>query len=282
MNGLFGFERPPTAMSYTFKKAGVREDVYAQINQYKEGTKKEQALALKIEKIADQVKCFQCLDTRQAWSIRDPIDEKGDYYKMSCAVCPDESVKDRWIEDSLTNEMYGVSGYRLFHKRNYSGAERFKEIEKKVLSLEPTYQKTEKNNVSVKKVTTDLKIEVGTIVNKCKEVVEAYGGNAFALASLLRSIEINLSSCEQETHQDQVLCEEMDGRFMYVKVENRSTLKKISMIGVFAYNQYNLDVDIHFYVLKPENEAAIEQCKTIVNRVARQDMIDIYDILSHS
>ena len=280
MNGLFGFEKPAAAMSYTFKKVGIKEDVYVQIDQYKEGNEKQQALALKIEKLANQVKCFQCLDTRQAWSIRDPIDEKGDYYKMSCAVCPDESVKDRWIEDSLTNEMYGVSGYRLFHKRNYSGAERFKEIEKKVLSLEPTYQKTEKNNVSIKKVTTDLKVEVGNIVNKCKEVVEAHGGNCFALASLLRSIEMNISSCEQETQQHQVLCEEMDGRFMYVKVDNRSTMKKVSMIGVFAYNQYNIDVDIHFYVLNPDNDAAIEQCKTIVNKIARQDMIDIYDILS--
>jgi hypothetical protein len=35
---------------------------------------------------------------------------------------------------------------------------------------------------------------------------------------------------------------------MYVKVENHSTVKKISMIGVFAYNQYDLDIDIHFYV----------------------------------
>ncbi len=264
-------------MSYTFKKPGIKEDVYTQIDQYKLGTKKEQALALKIEALADQVKCFQCLDTRQAWSIRDPIDEKGEYYKMSCAVCPDESVKDRWIEDSLTNEMYGVSGYRLFHKRNYSGAERFKELEKKVLSLEPTYQKTEKNIVLVKKVTTDLKLEIGNVVSKCKEVLEAYGGNVLALSSLLRSIEMNLSSCEQETHQDQMLCEEIDGRFMYVKVENRSTMKKISMIGVFAYNQYHLDVDIYFYLLKPENETAIEQCKTIVNRIAKQDMIDIYD-----
>lgn len=280
MNGLFGFEKPPAAMSYTFKKVGIKEDVYVQIEQYKLGTKKEQALALKIEDVANHIHCFQCLDTRQAWSIRDPIDEKGDYYKMSCAICPDESVKDRWIEDSLTNEMYGVSGYRLFHKRNYSGAERFKEIEKKVLSLEPAYQKTEKNNVSLKKITTDLKVEVGNIVNKCKEVVEAYGGNVFVLGNLLRSIEMNISSCEQETHQDQVLCQEMDGRFMYVKVENRSTVKKVSMIGVFAYNQYHLDIDIHFYVLKPENETAIEQCKTIVNQIARQDMIDIYDVLS--
>jgi len=97
------------------------------------------------------------------------------------------------------------------------------------------------------------------------------------LASLLGSIEMNLSSCEH--HQDQVLCEEMDGRYMYVKVENRSTMKRVSM-GVFAYRHYDLDVDIHFYILKPLNESAIEQCKTIVNQIARQDMIDIYDILS--
>lgn len=272
MKALFGME----AMSYKSVKP-VQEDVYTQIDQYKLGTKKKQALALKIETLANQIHCFRCLDTRQAWDES----EKG-YYKMSCPVCPDESVKDRWIEDSRTNEMYGVSGYRLFHKRNYSGAERFKELEKKVLSLEPTYQTTEKSKVSFKKRTTDVKVEVGNIVHQCKEIVEAYGGNVFALAHLLRSIEMNLSTCEQDTHQDQVLCEEMDGRYLYVKVENRSTMKKVSMIGVFAYQQYDLDVDIHFYVLKPDNETAIEQCKTIVNQIARQDMIDIYDILSIS
>jgi len=277
MHLFFGGTKPELGIaSYKFMKPGVKEDVYAQIEQYKKGTKKEQALGLKIESLANQIQCFRCLDTRQSWSMN----PGGNFYKLSCAVCPDESVKDRWIEDSLTNEMYGVSGYKLFHKRNYSGAERFKELEKKVLSLEPTFQKTEKNNVSLKKVTADLKVEVGNIVNKCKEVVEAHGGNILALASLLKSIEMNISSCEQETHQDQVFCEEMDGRFMYVKVENNSKVKKVSMIGVFAYNQYDLDIDIHFYVLKPENEAAIEQCKTIVNQVARQDMIDIHDILS--
>ena len=278
MKSFFGMDEPLVgAMSYKMTKPGVKEDVYVQIDQYAKGTKKEQALALKITTLADQIHCFRCLDTRQAWDLR----ESG-YYKMSCPVCPDESVKDRWIEDSPTHEMYGVSGYRLFNKRNYSGAERFKELEKKVLSLEPTYQKTEKNSVNLRKTTTDLKIEVGNLLDKCREVVEAYGGNVFALTSLLRSIEMNLSNCEQHAHQDQVLCEEMDGRYMYVKVENRSTMKKVSMLGVFAYHQYDLDVDIHFYVLKPENESAIEQCKTIVNQIARQDMIDIYDILSLS
>ena len=274
MKSFFGMDEPLVgAMSYKMTKPGVKEDVYVQIDQYAKGTKKQQALGLKIKTLADQIHCFRCLDTRQAWDLRD----SKEYYKMSCPVCPDESVKDRWIEDSSTSEMYGVSGYRLFNKRNYSGAERFKELEKKVLSLEPTYQKTEKNSVSLKKTTKDLKVEVGNLVYKCKEVMEAYG-NVVALASLLRSIEMNLTNCEHR--QDQVLCEEIDGRYMYVKVENRSTMKKVSMIGVFAYHQYDLDVDIHFYILKPSNESAIEQCKTIVNQIARQDMIDIYDILS--
>ena len=275
---LFGTD-PTSAASYKFEKPGVKEEVYMQLGLYTCGTKKEQALASKIKQVADQIHCFRCLDTRQVWDKH--TDEKG-YYKMSCPLCPDKSVKDRWIEDASTDEMYGVSGYRLFHRRNYSGAERFKEIEKKVLSLEPTYQKTEKNKVSLKKTTKDINVEVGNLIHQCKEVIEAYGGNVIALANVLRSIEIHVSTCEQTIQQDQVLCEEMEGRYMYVKVENRSTMKRVAMLGIFAYQQYDLDVDIHFYVLKPDNETAIEQCKTIVNQIARQDMIDIYDILSIS
>ena len=278
MLGLFGLNEEPVNTSYKFEKPGVKDEVYMQLGLYTCGTKREQALALKIKRVVDQMHCFRCLDTRQAWDKH--TDGKG-YYKMSCPLCPDKSVKDRWIEDSSTHEMYGVSGYRLFHRRNYSGAERFKEIEKKVLSLEPTYHNTEKHKVSLKKTTKDLKVEVGNLVHQCKEVIEAYG-NVLALANLIRSIEIHVSNCEQTIQQDQVLCEEMEGRYMYVKVENRSTMKRVALLGVFSYQQYDLDVDIHFYVLKPENEAAIEQCKTLVNQIARQDMIDIHEILSIS
>jgi len=70
----------------------------------------------------------------------------------------------------------------------------------------------------------------------------------------------------------------MEGRYMYVKVENRSTMKRVARLVIFAYQQYDLDVDIHFYVLKPKNEAAIEQCKSLVHQMASQDMDDILSI----
>jgi hypothetical protein len=275
-------------MSYTEKKDSIRLDIYSQIDKYKNGTKKEQAVAEKIEKLANETFCFQCLDTKQSWYFRSMlyIDGKGDYYKMTCAVCCHPEIRDKWIEDSKTCVLYGVSGIQLFNKENFSGLERFKELEKQVLLIypelneeEPSYKKTEKNNISIKKKTYYLQVEVGNIIQKCQQIVNAYCGDITSIINLLNNIKLHISNCENTNKQEQILCEEIDSKhFMYIKIENKSTTKKKSILGLFEYNKYKLDIDIHFYVFKPDNQSAYKNCKEIINKLAQSEILDVNEL----
>lgn len=276
-------------MSYTEYKEGIKLDVLSQINRYKHGTTKEQKIAEKIEEIANQIECFQCLDTKQSWYFRHDDhrkDGQGDYYKMTCAVCPDKSIRDNWIENSLTNEIYGTSDIKLFSKINYSGAERFKELEKlalkrypELLQEEPTYKKTEKNIISVKKKTTNLKLEIGNIINKCQQAFRAYSGDISSLISLLDNIVLHISNCENQNKQEHILCEEIEfKKFLYVKIENKSTTKKKSILGLYEYNKYKLDIEINIFALNPDNSSAYNKCRQIVNKLAMNDIDDVNEI----
>jgi len=269
-------------MSYKQKRESIKEDVKSQIVFYKRGTKKQQDLAMKMEELANGIACFQCLDTKQSWYFRREhhrMDGNGDYYTMSCAVCSD----DKWIENNKTSTLYGVSGMKLFNKENHSGVERFKELQNLTYTLypelnepEPAYLETEKNNVSVKKSTYDLKLEVGNIVNKCQEIFRGYCGDITSIASLLSSIEVSISNCENTNKQEQVLCQELDEqKFIYVKIQNNSITKKKAILGLCEYNKYKLDIDIHLYKLKPDNVSAYKQCKNIVNKLAVNDIDEV-------
>lgn len=246
-------------------------------------------MAEKIEEIANQVECFQCLDTKQSWYFREENhrrDGQGDFYKMTCAICPDKSIRDNWIENSLTNEIYGTSNIKLFSKINYSGAERFKELEKLALTRypelseeEPTYKKTEKIVITVQKKTYNLKIQIGNIINKCQEFFKANCGDIISMISLLDNIVLHISNCENTNQEDHIICEEIDDKkFMYIKIVNKSIIKKKSILGLYEYNKYKLDIDVRMYVLKPDNLSAYNNCKEIVNKLAKNDIANVNEI----
>jgi hypothetical protein len=272
-------------MSYKLKRESIRQELVSQLAFYKHGTKKQQKLADNIEALVNTIQCFQCLDTRQSWYFRDMkhrVDGQGDYYTMSCALCS----TDDWLRNNLTNDIYGASGIKLFSKENYSGAERFKALEEYAIKVnpeldaqDPVYKKTEKKVLVVKKKTRNIKAEIGNIINKCQEMLRAHYGDVTALASLLSNIEVNISNCENENEQEQILCEELeDNKFMYVKIKNNSTTKTKSILGICEYNQYNLDIDIHSHLLLAENEAAIKLCKNIVNKQAANDIAELSEM----
>jgi len=272
-------------MSYKIKKESIREELVSQLAFYKHGTKKQQKIAGKIEELVNTIHCFQCLDTRQSWYFRDikhRLDGNGDYYTMSCAICS----TDDWLKNNLSNEIYGASGIKLFSKENYSGAERFKALEEYVIKVnpeldtqDPVYKKTEKKVLIIKKNTRNLKAEIGNIINKCQKMLRAHYGDITALASLLSNIEVNISNCENDNEQEQILCEEVEeNKFMYVKIKNNSTTKKKSILGLCEYNKYKLDINIISHLLISENEAANKLCKNIVNKQASNDIAELSEM----
>ena len=274
---------------YNDYKESIRIEVQEQIEIYKNGTKKQQKIVHKIEEMSNNIRCFHCLDTKQAWYYRGETykkDGKGDYYRMTCAICPDKNVRDKWIHDSVTNEMYGVSGIKLFNKENYSGAERFKELEKYVCRIypevneeDPVYKKLNSSNISLNKKTFYLKFEVGNIVNQCQKIFRSYCGDVMSLSSLLNNISINISNCENTNSEEQVLCEEIeDKKFIYVKIRNHSITKKKTFLWLYEYNRYKLDIDIHVSLLQPVNDSAYNQCLDIVSKLGVNEINEVKKI----
>jgi hypothetical protein len=250
------------------------------------GNNKHNSIGQKALEFAETIKCFQCLDTKQAWYYRDKSmanDGKGEYYIMSCQICPREPLRDKWIEDSHSCDLYSVTGIKLFNKDNHSGADRFKEIERYILTLYPelnlepsSYKKSEKNTISVKKDTYNLKLEIGNVISKCKDLFKTYCGDLLSLSNLLSSIELNISSCDNSNNHEQIFCEEIDkNNFIYIKIVNNSITKKKSILGLFEFNKYKLDIDISINILKPDNESAYNECKQIVNKLAENNIHDV-------
>lgn len=276
-------------MSYTEKKESIKNDLYKQIETYKRGTKKQKKTSVKIEELANTITCFQCLDTKQAWYFRQMdhrVDGNGDFYIMSCAICPDPLVRDKWLENSRICDLYGSSGIKLFRKDDHSGEQRFIALEKRVFDIypeldqeEPIYKKTESDHISVKKDTFHLKVEIGNIINKTQKIFRAYCGDIPAVLSLLSNIELNISDCENTSSQEKIICEEIDkDKFMYIKLKNNSSTMKKKVLGLCEVNKYKLDIDIRFYLLKPDNESAHKQCNDIVNKAAMNDISELSEI----
>ena len=272
--------------NYTDYKESIQLEIQEQIEIYKKGTKKQQKIVKKIEEYSDSIYCFHCLDIKQSWYYRsnqDRLDGKGDYYRMSCAICPDKDVRDKWINDSNTCDMYGASGIKLFNKENFSGTERFKELEKYVCNIypelnedEPIYSKTQSMSVKCSKKTYYFKFEIGNVINKCQEIFRSYCGDIMAISSLLNNISISISNCNSSNNEEQVLCQEMDNKkFIYVKLRNNSIIKQKSFMGLVEYNRYKLDIDIHISLLQPVNDSAYSQCLDIVSKLGVNEINEV-------
>ena len=269
---------------------GMKNEFTEMVSFYiQKGTKKQNTIGNKINEFSQSIRCYQCLDTKQAWFFRGEEykhDGKGDYYIMSCQICPINELRDKWIIDSSTCELYSIGGIKLFNKNNHSGVERFQEIERFILRSHPdlnqdppSYKKSDKTAVTIQKKTVFLKLAIGNIMSKCKDIIKGYCGDLLSITNLLSSIELNISNCENISNQEQIFCEEIDkNNFIFVKILNRSSTKKKSIVGFFEYNKYKLDIVINISVLKPDNESAYKECKNIVNKISENNINDIIDL----
>ena len=265
----------------------LKDQVYKQIENYKNGTKKEQNIAEKLEIIASKINCFQCLDTQQSWYYRElshKRDGKGDFYKMTCSVCS----SNRWIEDSHVCLLYGTFDIKLFNRDSQDGSERVKELIKRAfvlypeLNIEPpTYKKIETRKEFLQKSTYKLDLEIGNILNNCQKICRAYFGDIPSIVSLISKIQLNIENVSENNNKEEIICEEVNNKkFIYIRIENKSIKKEKSILGFYKYYKYNLDVYIYFTLLEPDNDTAYGNCKEIINKLGIKEMEEVIKIFT--
>lgn len=259
----------------------IKKNIYALIENYKKGTPIQQKSAIKIQDIADHIHCFHCLDTKESWNYRGKEyknDGKGEYYKMNCSVCPNDTLKNKWIEDSHVSEIYSSLGIKLFHKDSFSGNDRFNELLNYAIKIypelsEPLYEKSISKNIQKNIKTYQLDIEIGKIINQCKNIFASCYSDLSSYLNILNNIQINISSLDSNNQQDNEICEELhENYFIFIKIHNNSSVKKKSILGLYHYNKYKLDISIDIHEIKTLNDSAYDLCQAIVNKSAEKNI----------
>ena len=257
-------------------------------NDKKNGSILEQRVAEKIEIILKPIKCVYCLDTQEEWDWRGleyRSDGNGDYYRKRCDKCC--SSECMWIKDSCTNEMYGLHNIKLFHNDNVSVIERYQELINRALVLypeidkdEPKFNKIKKQFEVLKTNTYFLSCNIVKILNICKNFASGYFANIMSISSLLHELEMNLSSIDNINNKETILCEEIDdtNKFIYLKVINNSSHSKMGLSDCLSITEYNLDIQVYFYIIKPDNKEGYTYCKDIIDILGQKEMNNIKEL----
>lgn len=267
------------------KNENIKVDVMKQIDIYKNGNDKQTTIAKKMEFIVENMKCFLCLDTQECWFYRGKefIDNKGEYYKCSCVRCPDESLRNKWIEDSHTNEMTGLRGYELFNRESHTASPRFEAIKNFVIRTfpeicdeEPTFKNTQNKNVSYKSRSCMFKFEIGNVVKQSKNALSMCIGDPSVISSILEDIRVNVENGYNNNAEEQVICKELDDNvFVYVSINNNSSFKENKIGGIFHYKIYYLDFQLSVNSMHATNNTAITQCRNIINKYSQKQIRNI-------
>ena len=265
----------------------IKDEIYSQINKYKNGTEQESKIGNKIEEFANTIKCFRCLDTKETWYYRGlkyKTDGKGEYCKFSCPVCLPEEQKNKWIEDSKTSDLVSPRNIKIFNRESHSGTERFIELEKYVIAnypkiIDPEFKTSKINNIKENKTTKNLEVEVGNIISKCKNVLESSYGNLSSISNLLNDIKVNISTVDEGLDEDNRICDEVDtNKFVFINIKNKSEKKSSSIDCICNSEKYNLDIDINITEIVTLNRSANIICKEIINKSANEN-IDFIKLL---
>ena len=259
----------------------IKNEVYSQIDKYKNGTEQEKKIGNKIEEFAKNIECFRCLDTKQTWyyrGIQFENDGKGDFCKFSCPTCLSDSLKNKWIEDTKTCELYSQRKFKIFNRESYSGTKRFVELEKFVIRtypdlIKPEFKTSKINSIKTKKSTKKLDIEVGNIIDKCTTALKAYYGNFKSISNLLNDLELNISNINEDSDKINTIYDEIeDNKFIFIKVKNNSSMTSSSIACIYKYDKYNLDIDININEIQTLNRSANIICKEIINKNANDNI----------
>jgi hypothetical protein len=262
----------------------IKNEIISFIEKYKKDDIIQQNIALKINELLKNMNCFFCLDQKQCWDYRGEKfkgDNKGDFYKKICPHCLNGPIENLWIEDCISTDLVGPFGIKLFRHDAQAGSEKFKALENDVIKKNPELVKPEFNKSSVHhihttKKTYELEIEVGKIIDTCKQFIESYMGNPMSMLKIINNIKVSISGVSQESNKNKILCEEINtNEFMYIVIKNYSTEKEKSRFGIYKYNKYYLDIQIDIYKINTLNDSAHHLCSKIINEAAGKNINEI-------
>ena len=224
------------------------------------------------------------------WSYRSSEhnqDGKGFYYRQTCNICPSESVRNKWIDDSETYKMTSPFGIKIFRVDTYSGSERFFALDDCVkkehpeLSDEPEYGLNRHGQIVKKIKKKKLTIEVGNIMNECIEIFRAFNGDITAYSNILRNIKTKISSLDETCNEKMELSEEMENNyFTFASIKNNTIVKEKSILGLGSYSSYTFNISIDIYQVQAKNKSASYICSQIINNRANKNLEEIVNIFT--
>ena len=263
----------------------IKNEIMSFVNKYKKNNDIiKQNIALKVEELVNNMDCFYCLDQKQCWNYRGEEfknDGKGYFYRKICEHCLHRDIKNLWIEDSMTSEMIGPFGIKLFRYDIESISERFKALEEYVIKInpeliKPEYTKSSVDSIHTNKKTYKLEVELGNIINTCKQALETYMGNIPSMINLIKNIKLNISNFEEESNKNTLICEEIEeNHFLYIAIKNNSSKKNKKIFYIYNYEKFYLDIQIDIFEIKTLNKSAHYMCSKVVNDSAEKNVNDI-------
>ena len=267
----------------------IKKEICSFIDKYKKDDIYQQRIALEIEDVVKNIVCFFCLDQKECWDYRDSKfkgDTKGDFYIKKCMRCIDTKNKNIWIKDCSSFDLLGITGIKLFRYDACAGSDKFKALEDYVIKknpelVKPQYIKSVVNSINKKESTRKLDLEIGNIMSTCKLVIESYNGDINSVIKLMKDIKVNILNFNYKTNTTTLLCEQLkENHFMYVIINNNSTKKTTNIIGIYKYEQFNLDIDIDIFEIKTLNDSAHHLCSKILNDSAERTVNKITKLLN--
>ena len=268
----------------------IKQEMNDCVEKYKKGSSIEKQRVNKIQDKMNNISCFFCLDTKQMWSYRSPEhnqDGKGFYYRQTCNICPSESVRNKWIDDSETYNMISPFGIKIFRVDTFSGSERFFALDECVkkehpeLSANPEYGLNRHGQIVKKIKKKQLTIEVGNIMNECIDIFRAFNGDISAYSNILRNIKTKISSLDETCNEKMELSEEMENNyFTFALIKNNTTVKEKSILGLGSYSSYTFNISIDIYQVQTKNKSASYRCSEIINNRANKNLEEIVNIFT--
>ena len=134
----------------------------------------------------------------------------------------------------------------------------------------PIWYEASENYINEKVKEYKLNISIGAIVNKVKNILLASQGDIISMVDVVRNLNIEgLFNFAKTTDKKRVVktSTDIDGVKVYILFDYTQQISdsKSSVKKVFGFSKKKIQIEGNYYIFKPKNKAAIDQCKQLLN-----------------